>query len=234
MMSIVTFLKGRHAVALVAVPVAAVVVAFFLWKTRLSVASGDVWDRPVTGLELTSLVGCATIMWCVSSGMGWVERASIRSLEIGYGSMGLWICLCAAALPLLTGWILRSLPVELIPDGDSVLVPEMPARFQLPWSPFIGFSVTCLLCTGVALFATGVLARKSGPLCVPLAYLIMVVAQSNTFLRFLPGGYLGQTAAVEGSVRGVSVVAVVCAAVCALLGVVGYARGLGGVKSLRP
>ena len=55
MMSIVTFLKGRHAVALVAVPVAAVVVAFFLWKTRLSVASGDVWDRPVTGLELTSL-----------------------------------------------------------------------------------------------------------------------------------------------------------------------------------
>lgn len=91
MMSIVTFLKGRHAVALVAVPVAAVVVAFFLWKTRLSVASGDVWDRPVTGLELTSLVGCATIMWCVSSGMGWVERASIRSLEIGYGSMGLWM-----------------------------------------------------------------------------------------------------------------------------------------------
>lgn len=78
----------------------------------------------------------------------------------------------------------------------------MPARFQLPWSPFIGFSVTCLLCTGVALFATGVLSRKSGPLCGPLAYLIMVVAQSNTFLRFLPGGYLGQTAAVEGSVRG--------------------------------
>ena len=35
-------------------------------------------------------------------------------------------------------------------------------------------------------------------------------------------------------VTGVSVVAVVCAAVCALLGVVGYARGLGGVKSLRP
>lgn len=120
MMSIVTFLKGRHAVALVAVPVAAAVVAFFLWKTRLSVASGDVWDRPVTGLELTSLVGCVIIMWCVSSGMGWVERASIRSLAIGYGSMRLWICLCAAGLPLLTGWILRSLPVELIPDGDSV------------------------------------------------------------------------------------------------------------------
>ena len=54
MMSIVTFLKGRHAVALVAVPVAAVVVAFFLWKTRLSVASGDVWDRPVTCLLYTS------------------------------------------------------------------------------------------------------------------------------------------------------------------------------------
>ena len=233
MMSTVTFLKGRHAIALVIAPLVALLVAFFLWKASLSVAPGDVWDRPVTGPELIILVGCATIMWCVSSAMDWVERTSVRSLTVGYAWMGLWICGCAAGLPLLIGWVLRSLPVELIPDGDSVLVPQIPARFQLPWPPFIGFSVTCVLCTGIALFVTGMVSRRVGPLCGPLIYLVVVVAQSNTLLRFLPGGYPGKTAAVEGSAPTVSTTAMVCAVVCAFLGVVGYAWGLGGVKSLR-
>ena len=137
MRGVATFLKGRHAIALVIAPLVALLVAFFLWKASLSVAPGDVWDRPVTGPELIILVGCATIMWCVSSAMDWVERTSVRSLTVGYAWMGLWICGCAAGLPLLIGWVLRSLPVELIPDGDSVLVPQIPARFQLPWPPFI-------------------------------------------------------------------------------------------------
>ena len=161
MRGVATFLKGRHASALVIAPLVALLVAFFLWKASLSVAPRDVWDRPVTGPELIILVGCATIMWCVSSAMDWVERTSVRSLTVGYAWMGLWICGCAAGLPLLIGWVLRSLPVELIPDGDSVLVPQIPARFQLPWPPFIGFSVTCVLCTGIALFVTGMVSRLS-------------------------------------------------------------------------
>ena len=233
MMGTVTFLKGRDAIALVIAPLVALLVAFFLWKASLSVAPGDVWDRPATGPELITLVGCAITMWCISSAMGWVERTSVRSLPVGYAWMGLWICGCAAGLPLLMGWVLRSLPVELIPDGDSVLVPGIPARFQLPWSPFIGFSVTCVLCTGIALFVTGMVSRRVGPLCGPLIYLVVVVAQSNTLLRFLPGGYPGKTAAVEGSAPTVSTVAMVCAVACALLGVAGYAWGLGGVRSLR-
>ena len=204
MRGVATFLKGRHASALVIAPLVALLVAFFLWKASLSVAPRDVWDRPVTGPELIILVGCATIMWCVSSAMDWVERTSVRSLTVGYAWMGLWICGCAAGLPLLIGWVLRSLPVELIPDGDSVLVPQIPARFQLPWPPFIGFSVTCVLCTGIALFVTGMVSRRVGPLCGPLIYLVVVVAQSKTLLRFLPGGYPGKTAAVEGSAPTVS------------------------------
>ncbi|MSS46319.1 hypothetical protein FYJ43_09870 [Cutibacterium sp. WCA-380-WT-3A] len=234
MRSIAAFLKGRHAMALVIVPVAAFVVAFFLWKTSLSLAPGDLWDRPATGPELIVLVGCATIMWCVASAMDWVERTSVRSLTVGYASIGLWICGCAAGLPLLMGWVLRSLPVEVIPDGDSVLIPQMPTRFQLPWPPFMGLSVTCVLCTGIALCVTGVVSRRGGPLCGLLTYLVVVVAQSHTFLRFLPGGYPGKTAAVEGSAPTVSTVAVVCAGACALLGVIGYAWGLAGGKSLRP
>ena len=63
MRGVATFLKGRHASALVIAPLVALLVAFFLWKASLSVAPRDVWDRPVTGPELIILVGCATIMW---------------------------------------------------------------------------------------------------------------------------------------------------------------------------
>ncbi|MDO4412333.1 hypothetical protein [Cutibacterium sp.] len=227
------FLKGRYALALVVVPLVTFIVAFFLWFTKLSVAPGNVWDRPVIGLELTVLVGCAVAMWCVSSGMDWVERTSVRALRTGYALMALWLCGCAAGLPLLIGWILRSLPVSLIPDGDSFLEPAIPARFQLPWMPFIGFSVICVLCTGIGLFVTGMVSRQGGPLCSPLVYVLVIIAQGNTFLRFLPGGYPGETAAVEGSELTVSTMAMVCAGACAILGVIGYALGLGGVKSLR-
>ena len=89
MMGTVTFLKGRHAIPLVIAPLVALLVAFFLWKASLSVAPGDVWDRPATGPELITLVCCAITMWCISSAMDWVERTSVRSLTVGYAWMGL-------------------------------------------------------------------------------------------------------------------------------------------------
>lgn len=42
MRGVATFLRGRHAIALVIVPLVVLFVAFFLWKTSLSVAPGDV------------------------------------------------------------------------------------------------------------------------------------------------------------------------------------------------
>ena len=54
MRGVATFLKGRHASALVIAPLVALLVAFFLWKASLSVAPRDVWDRPVTGPEPVS------------------------------------------------------------------------------------------------------------------------------------------------------------------------------------
>ena len=97
MMGTVTFLKGRHAIALVIAPLVALIVAFFLWKASLSVAPGDVWDRPATGPELITLGGCAITMWCSSSAMGWVERTSVRS---PHG----WICVDGAVDMRLCSW----------------------------------------------------------------------------------------------------------------------------------
>lgn len=96
MRGVATFLKGRHAIALVIAPLVALLVAFFLWKASLSVAPGDVWDRPVTGPELIILVGCATIMWCViGHGLG---REDIGSVPHG------WICVDGAVDMRLCSW----------------------------------------------------------------------------------------------------------------------------------
>ena len=162
-----------------------------------------------------------------------MERVAPRPLRFCCACTAVWTCLCAIGLPLLMCLVLRTLPPDALPGSENVLVDGIPTRFQLPWGVFERYSVVCLLCTGIALMATGFVSRSFGPLLGLLSYVVIVVVQSNTLLTFLPGGYPGEAAAMTGEAAlTISPAAIVCAVTAAILGIAEYTWRVGGVKAL--
>lgn len=228
-----TFLRGRHALTLLAGPVVCLLMGLLAWTQVFSLAPGDVWDRPVCAVEVVVLLDTAVLLWGGSASLAWMERVAPRPLRFCYACTAVWTCLCAIGLPLLMCLVLRTLPPDALPRSENVLVDGIPTRFQLPWGVFERYSVVCLLCTGIALMATGFVSRSFGPLLGLLSYVVIVVVQSNTLLTFLPGGYPGEAAAMTGEAAlTISPAAIVCAVTVAILGIAEYTWRLGGVKAL--
>lgn len=169
--------------------VLALALCFMFWPLRIHTnLARQYYPRTLIALELIPLLAIALSIVFLSTQAPWIVRTSPRRMGLHAGTRATLSLAPAVALPLLTGLLLRNVPINWLPGAEALEpVDLVPIAEQLPWDFFVSLIPILLTCAGAGLLAESVLGRSLGCIAPLMTYGAVVLLQSHGHLDFFAG-----------------------------------------------